>query len=227
MKVDFPLAVRDLYNDELRLALHACQTIKNVEGDIVAIGRPIVYIPEEREFDHRYSGEFYQMQKNTLWPLSISSMREIWKERALQVGRALRNCQRLKDATGVSILLARDKGLETEEVTLFCTSAGVVWRVEGRGWNTKLEHADDIRFAISCLYGGYLDQAAYEEDGKESSFALSRLLTAVINFDAYNLVGDADSEDAPELALASRMVAVEIEVSPWFPNFARTNKESE
>ncbi len=227
MKIEFPLAVRDLYDSELRLALHACQIIRSVEGDIVAVGRPIVYIPEEREFDHRYSGEFYQMQKKTLWPLSISSMREIWRERAFQVGRALRNCQKLEDATGVSILLARDKGLDTEEVTLFCTNAGVVWRIEGHGWNTKLKNEEDIKFAVSCLYGGYLDQRAYEEDEKESSWALSKLMTAIINFDAYNLAGDADSEDAPELVLASKMVTIEIVASPWFPNLARSNQKSE
>ena len=54
MKISVPVAVRDLYSDDLRDALsRLARPGEAHDGDIVAIARPIVYFEEEQHFDHR------------------------------------------------------------------------------------------------------------------------------------------------------------------------------
>lgn len=221
MKIHFPTAVRDLYDQYFREALNVCDVVGIAEGEIAAISRPIVYLPDEDQFDHRYSGEFFQIKAGTLWPLHVASMRPIWKERALKIGEALRASRQLEWRTGVAILLARDKGLAATELTLHCMAAGVVWRIEGFEWSTDMTSDDDIESTVRHLYGAYLDKKALETDAQRACWSLSQFMSALIKLDAYYMAGEADSQDAPELQLARRMSDVEINVSPWYPEFSK------
>lgn len=220
LKIEFPVAVRDLYDFNLRDALEVCDVVSVTEGEIVSISRPIVFFPDEGVFDHRYSGDFFQIKAETLWPLHVSSMRPIWKERALQIGQALRASRQLELTTGVSVLLARDRGLSATEVTLHCTAAGVVWRIEGFEWSTDMTSDAEIEVAALQLYGAYLDEKAVDVDPQRASWSLSALLNALIKLDAYYVASEARGRNAPELRLAERMSNIRIEVSPWYPDFS-------
>lgn len=218
MKIIIPFAVRDLYCDELRTALEPVKVLNATDGDIVAAARPIAYVPDEQVFDHRYSGDFYQIKANTLWPLSVSTIKRVWKEQALKIGQKIRDCEKLRWRTGVSVLLARDRGLDVTEATLFCTSAGVVWRIEGPSLNSELEGDDEIEAAVRLLYGGYIDEPAHLANPRQSAWELGRLLSALIYLDAYEIAGLAETEDCGELRLARRLRNIDFEVEAWLPD---------
>ena len=148
MIIERDVAIRDLYSDDLREALGIFSSPgRNEDQDIVAAARSIIYFPDEDVVEHRYTGDYYKLLDNMLWPTAIGGMRPVWRPHAKRVDEALRNCRKLQARTSVIIHLGRDK-LKTEEATLFCTKAGVVWRYVGPDWNPTMTEADEIELRV-------------------------------------------------------------------------------
>ncbi len=151
-----------------------------------------------------------------LWPTGIGGMRPVWRPHAKKVGAALRDCEKLRWRTSVIIRLCSDN-LKTEEATLYCTNAGVVWRYVGPDWNPEMTDKDEIRNGAGFLYGAYLDEVAYAENETLAVEALSALMTGVVRLDAYGIMGDATAPDDAIASLANRVAAIKFQVKPWYP----------
>jgi hypothetical protein len=189
---------------------------RSEDQDIVAAARTIVYFPDEDIFEHRYTGDYYKCQDDVLWPTSIGGMKPVWRPHAKRVGAALRDCKKLQDRTSVIIYLGRDN-LKTEEATLFCTKAGVVWRYVGPDWDPTMTDSHEIEVGANVMYGAYLDEVAYAESETLAVEALSALMTGVVRLDAYGIMSEATAQGDAIALLANRVSAISFQVKPWYP----------
>lgn len=222
MKITFPMAVRDLYSERLRSELSKlARPAERRDGDIVGVMREIEWFEEEELFDHRYTGWFYELKGRYIHPVPFKHIRRVWKPLAMDVAHALVRCEKIEYSTRVSILLGRDRGQPVSEVTIFCSSVGVLWRYDEVEWRIANLSDATIKNDFHKVYGGYLDEVPLEENRARTLFEMGLLLKGLVMLDADYIMGEASSNDGPHAQLARRLASIEIEVEDWYPSWVK------